>query len=143
MLAARLMKSNMKLKMSSELDRASIGLSALSGMRQPFGSIRKKANASAGMSLKIAGRTGMKSCAGELAPFPAVKLPAPGLWAEASPLFEEESNLGAAALVAHFAHPVGMHGSGPRAAFAADNDPVDTCEIELADRSDQRLNGKK
>jgi hypothetical protein len=33
----------------------------LSGIRQPFGSIRKKANASAGMSFKMVGSTARKS----------------------------------------------------------------------------------
>ena len=46
MLAARLMNSNMKLNTTSDLERLSIGRNCSRGMRQPFGSIRKKANGS-------------------------------------------------------------------------------------------------
>jgi hypothetical protein len=46
MLAARFMKSNMKLKMTSELARRRRGARAVSGNRQPLGSIRKNAKAS-------------------------------------------------------------------------------------------------
>ena len=53
MLAARLMKSNMKLKMTSELARRRRGARAISGNRQPLGSIRKNANASVGISARM------------------------------------------------------------------------------------------
>ena len=51
MLTARLMKSNMKLKTTSEFGSRQQRLaSCCSGMRQPFGSMRKKANASGDVS---------------------------------------------------------------------------------------------
>ena len=61
MLAARLMKSNMKLKITSEWGRDSNGFNERRGMRHPFGSTRKNENASAGISPRISGTTARKS----------------------------------------------------------------------------------
>ena len=51
MLTARLMKSNMKLKITSDFARDNSGASRCNGMRQPLGSIKKNAKASDGMAL--------------------------------------------------------------------------------------------
>ena len=46
-------------------------------------------------------------------------------FAGAAPLFEEEGEVLLVALVAEAADPIGLHGAGAGAAFAANNHPVD------------------
>ena len=60
MLAARLMNSNMKLNVTSDFDLEAM-VQLASGIRQPFGSMKKNAKASFGMSFKIDGTMLMKS----------------------------------------------------------------------------------
>ena len=59
--AARFMKSNIKLKITSDLGRANMDERLFSGIRHPFGSIKKNENASLGMRPIISGMTVRKS----------------------------------------------------------------------------------
>src|SRR5262245_41473655 len=76
---------------------------------------------------------------GHFVPRPIVKCPTIGFRSRAAPLLEEERHLGGAALVADLAHPVDLNRSMPRAAFAANNNPVDAIEADLADGTEERL----
>jgi hypothetical protein len=55
------MKSNMKLKITSELGRESSGAIVFSGTRQPFGSIKKNVKVLGAISPRIVGTTLRKS----------------------------------------------------------------------------------
>lgn len=76
-----------------------------------------------------------------LAPLPIIKHPAPGFWPESAPLLEEEGHFGSDAQIAYRARPFELHGSRARAAFAADDDPVNAGEIEGFDRPDEGFDG--
>lgn len=58
-------------------------------------------------------------------PGPAIELAAVGLWRPATPLLEEERDVGAQALVADVFHPLRLHRSGMRARLATGDHPVD------------------
>ena len=49
-----------------------------------------------------------------------------------SPLLEEERHLQATALIANREHPLLSHRPGSRPALTPDDDPIDSCQIDLA-----------
>ena len=63
------------------------------------------------------------------------------LFVYAAPLFEEEGDVGRETLIADVGRPFGFHRSCFRAGFAADDDPVDTIEVNVGDRAEERLEG--
>ena len=58
-------------------------------------------------------------------------------------MFEEEWNIGIKALIADVANPLVHHRSRTRTAFAADDDPMDAVEIEVANRAEERPEGEE
>lgn len=65
------------------------------------------------------------------------------LFSGATPLLEEKGNTGVLALLPNRPNPLGLQGSGVRAAFSAHNDPRNAGEVELAEVLQQRLDGKE
>ena len=68
---------------------------------------------------------------GKLIPFLVVQQPSTGLGPETAPLLEEERHVTKTALVANLADPFGVDGAGARAAFSADDNPMDVLKIKL------------
>ena len=58
-------------------------------------------------------------------------------------MLEEEGDSCIEALIAYVANPLIFHWPCARPAFAADDDPMDTVEIEVANRADERFEGEK
>ncbi len=63
-------------------------------------------------------------------PSPAVQLATRAVFPPSAPLLEEERDLGAEALFPNLANPLRIHRAGMRAALAADDDPVDSVEVD-------------
>ena len=82
-------------------------------------------------------------CHRELVPFLAFQQPATRFRRAATPLFEKEGHVCAEALVANVHDPFRLHGTGARAALAANDDPVDTLKDQFAYRTDKGLNREK
>ena len=59
----------------------------------------------------------------------------------AAPLFEEEWDVFGEALVAYVDYPIRFYWSCSRAGFAADDDPVDTFEVDVGDRAEKGFKG--
>src|SRR5262245_17341867 len=74
-----------------------------------------------------------------LIPCPAVECPARPLFVGPTPLLEVERHVGVDALVSYRAHPVSLHRASTRAALATRNRPVNASEVQLVERSEQRL----
>src|SRR5712671_354049 len=83
------------------------------------------------------------SSARVLTPFPPAKKTPTGFWPDATPLLEKECDVSRAALIADFDGPFLGHGSRSRTAFAPDDGPVDSGEIELAHRAQQGFERNK
>lgn len=60
-----------------------------------------------------------------------------------SRLLEEKCNIVPGALVPDIDRPLGGHRSGHGPAFAADDDPIDSTELQFRERSDEGLTGKE
>lgn len=73
----------------------------------------------------------------------ALKLSAGCGLADSTPLLEEKWNAFALALIANGKNPLFFHRSGAGAAFAADDDPVDTTEVYRAQVFQQRFDREK
>ena len=58
---------------------------------------------------------------------------------DASPLLEEEWNLGRLTLVANLGDPLAFHRSGARARLAAHDHPTDAAQVEVGQRAEQGL----
>jgi hypothetical protein len=56
-----------------------------------------------------------------------------------APSLEKECDVVVDALIAYFAHPIGVHWARPRSAFPAYNHPIDADEIELAHAANKRF----
>src|SRR5438067_11800395 len=63
--------------------------------------------------------------------------------APAAPLLEEERDIRGFALIADAQDPLRFHGPCSRAAFATDDDPIDSFKIQRAEIFQQRLDGKE
>ena len=85
----------------------------------------------------------MQHARGELAVDLAFQLSAGGRLPDAAPLFEEERNARAAALVANGKNPFFFHRAGAGTAFATDNDPMNSGEIDRSQVFQERLDGEK
>ena len=72
-----------------------------------------------------------------------IELASPRLCGAAAPLLEEEIDACGGALVFDFENPLFVHRARLRAAFSSDDDPGDALKINVADRTEQRLYGKK
>ena len=68
----------------------------------------------------------------------AVEVAAVGLGGSASPLLEEERDVGGSALVAEVADPGHLDRAGAGAALAADDQPVDASEVNLREGTEER-----
>src|SRR5690606_8401427 len=69
---------------------------------------------------------------------------APGLFLVlATPLFEMESYFGVDALVPNGTHPICRHRTSAGAALTASNCPIDTAQVELVQRTKQRLQAEE
>ena len=75
--------------------------------------------------------------------FGPLKLTTPRLRSGASPLLEEEGNAVTLAEVPHLEHPVFSHRARLGAALSADDDPRDSAEVDVAERTEQRFDGEK
>jgi hypothetical protein len=80
---------------------------------------------------------------GPLAPFATIEQPTTGFRPQSAPLFEKERNLRGLALIAHFARPFSHVWPRTRPALTADNHPMNTFEIDLPYRPEQRLDRKE
>src|SRR5690606_115832 len=88
-------------------------------------------------------RRGVRPDARELVVGAAVEEAAGLALLDVAPLLEEEGDLLGAALTADRAHPGLVHRAGAGAALAADDDPVDAGEVELAEVFEERLDGEE
>src|SRR5262245_3397223 len=89
-----------------------------------------------------------REAARELVPGSAVENsaaphPSAGAGAQPAPLVEEEGDVLRQALVAQLAHPLGIEPAEAGPALAAGQDPVDTGQVQAAERPDQRLAGEE
>ena len=85
-------------------------------------------------------RRGVGSSVGRpFVPFTSVQSSTAGLRPISAPLFEEKGDTGIEAPISNIAHPIGIDRPRARAAFAADDDPVDAVEVEVLDWADQRF----
>ena len=66
-----------------------------------------------------------------------------GRLSHAAPLLEKERDLGGATLGTDRLHPRGLHGAGAGTAFAADDHPVDSGQVEPPKIFNQRLDGQE
>ena len=78
-----------------------------------------------------------------LLPLASVQRIAARLGGAASPLLEEEGDSLRPTLVAQGTRPVRFHGAGARPAFAADDNPLNLLQIDIAYRAQQRLEGNE
>src|SRR3954454_4163952 len=89
--------------------------------------------------MQVIQSAGARRRLGKLTPLFAFEKPATRFWRPAAPLFEEECHLRPDALIADVDDPFRFHRAGMRAAFTADNYPVNAPQIQLAHGADQRL----
>lgn len=80
---------------------------------------------------------------GPLVPFSSVQLSPTRLRRPPSPLLEKEGNALRFALAQNVLHPGFVHRARSGSAFAADDHPVNSCEIDRAEGANQRLDGQK
>src|ERR1700756_1972984 len=80
---------------------------------------------------------------GPLAPLATIEQPATGLRPQSTPLFKKEWDFRGLALIAHFTRPFNEHWPRTRPALPTDNHPMNTFEIDLSDRPEQRLDRKE
>lgn len=73
----------------------------------------------------------------------AVELTAVFRFPHAAPLLEEERDLRGPTLVAQLDHPLPLHRARAGAAFAADNDPVDSRQINVTQVFQKWLDGQE
>lgn len=66
-----------------------------------------------------------------------------GVVLDVAPLFEKERNSLRTTLVAHLAHPVGVHRAAPRPALAADDDPLNAGQVYPSDWADERFDAQE
>jgi hypothetical protein len=74
-----------------------------------------------------------------LIPCPTIKLPASSFWCALAPLFEEEGNLRSLASVAKFTDPVWIRRPMTVTTLTSSDEPMDTCEINVVQRTKERL----
>src|SRR5438046_63975 len=79
----------------------------------------------------------------KLTPFTTIEFTTTRFRTEAAPLLEEQCNTGIDALIANISYPLGIHRARPRAAFAANDNPINAVQIKFAHRPDQWLDRQK
>ena len=74
-----------------------------------------------------------------LIPHAIVQCPTGSFLEHTTPLLEKERHAIARALVADISHPSGLHRAGAWPRFAADDHPIDSLELNVRQRTEQRL----
>ena len=80
---------------------------------------------------------------GKTVPFLVIEHPSFGLGRETPPLLEKEGDVTCKTLVADFTNPLDLDRPRTRTAFASDDDPVDSFQVQTSNWTNQRFNGKE
>src|SRR3989304_5764105 len=95
--------------------------------------------ASLALPIPLAARVTQAGHRWHLVPGAPVEFPAVALFLDAAPLLEKERDAGPQALVANVKDPIRIHGTRTETGLSADYHPVDAVEVEVRERTQQRL----